>query len=278
MNINEFLPPRVAVIDMHGIIGPRVRPHEFARLLKEVRENPRYRAVVLDIDSPGGTAYASEDIYLAAKRLAEKKPLVAAVRGIGASGSYMVAMAAQRLYALPTAVIGSIGVISARPMIEELLGKIGVEMIISTAGEHKDSGSLFRPPTDEERKREQELLDALHQRFQTIVREGRPQLDAGTVAQLSSGEIYLGTQALELGLIDQLGDLDDAVQHAAGLAGIDPQTMVLRPRRSFAQTIMARGATALADSLGPATLEAVGAALLDRAYRRALGLPDARHS
>ncbi len=277
MNINEFLPPRVAVIEMHGIIGPRVRPHEFARLLKEVRENPRYRAVVLDIDSPGGTAYASEDIYLAAKRLAEKKPLVAAVRGIGASGSYMVAMAAQRLYALPTAVIGSIGVISARPMIEDLLAKIGVEMIISTAGEHKDSGSLFRPPTDEERAREQELLDALHQRFQTIVLEGRPQLDAGTVAKLSSGEIHLGSQALDLGLVDELGDLDDAVQHAAGLAKIGPQTTVLRPRRSFAQTIMARGATALADSLGPATLEAVGTALLDRAYRRALGIPDARH-
>ena len=110
------------------------------------------------------------------------------------------------------------------------------------------------------------------------MREGRPQLDAGTVAKLSGGEIHLGTQALELGLIDELGDLDDAVQHAAGLASIGPQTMVLRPRRSFAQAIMARSATALANSLGPATLEAVGAALLDRAYRRALGLPDARHS
>lgn len=268
MNINEFLPPRVAIIEMHGVIGPRVRPHEFTRLLQQVGRNPRYRAVVLDIDSPGGSAFASEDIYLAAKKLARKKPLVAAVRGIGASGSYMVAVAAERIFALPTAVIGSIGVISARPMVEDLLDKIGVEMVISKAGKHKDAGSLFRKPTADELKREQELLDAVHARFREIVAEGRPELSEAQIAELATGEIHLGSKALELGLVDELGDLDDAVRHSARAAGIDPETMVLKPRRSLAQVLLARGATALVDAMGQSTVEAIA----ERAYTRALGL------
>lgn len=268
MNLNELLPPRVAVVEMHGVIGPRVRPHEFTRLLRQIARNPRFRAVVLDIDSPGGSAFASEDIYLGAKRLAERKPLVAAVRGIGASGSYMVAMAAQRVYALPTAVIGSIGVITARPMVEEMLGKIGVEMLVSKAGEHKDAGSFFRYPTPEEREREQQLLHRLHERFQEIVALGRPELSADRIRELSTGDIHLGTEARELGLVDELGDLDDAVAHAAEAAGISAQTVVLRPRRSLAQVLMTRGANTLIDGLGPALVDA----LEERWYSRALTL------
>ncbi len=269
MNINEYLPPRVAIIEMHGVIGPRVRPHEFTKLLQEVGTNPRLKAVVLDVDSPGGSAFASEDIYLAAKKLATKKPLVAAVRGVGASGSYMVAVAAERIFALPTAVIGSIGVISARPMVEELLDKVGVEMIVAKAGASKDAGSLFRQPTPEELKREQELLNDVHARFQEIVAEGRANLTAERVTELATGDIHLGTKALELGLIDELGTLDDAVEQAASLAGIKPETLVLRPRRSLAQMLMTRGATALVDAMGQATVEA----LAERLYARSLGLP-----
>ncbi len=269
MNVNEFLPPRVAIVEMHGLIGTRIRPHEFTRMLQQVGGNPRFKAVVLDIDSPGGSAFASEDIYLAARKLAKKKPLVAAVRGVGASGSYMVAVAAQRIFALPTAMIGSIGVISARPMVEQLLEKVGVEMIVAKAGASKDAGSLFRKPTPEEIEREQSLLDDVHARFQEIVAEGRAGLTPERVKELATGDIHLGSKALELGLVDELGDLDDAIQHAAGLAGIGPETIVLRPRRSLAQTLMARGANALIEAMGQATVDA----LEERLYARALGLP-----
>jgi len=269
VNINEYLPPRVAIIEMHGVIGPRVRPTEFTKLLQEVGANARFKAVVLDVDSPGGSAFASEDIYFAAKKLATKKPLIAAVRGVGASGSYMVAVAAERIFALPTAVIGSIGVISARPMVQELLEKVGVEMIVAKAGASKDAGSLFRQPTPEELEREQELLNDVHSRFQEIVAEGRTNLTPERVTELATGDIHLGTKALELGLIDELGTLDDAVEHAAELAGIKPATMVLRPRRSLAQMLMTRGASAVVDAMGEATVEA----LAERLYTRSLGLP-----
>lgn len=271
MDINEFLPPRVAVVEMHGVIGPRVRPYDFTQLLRQIAGNARYRAVVLDIDSPGGSAHASEDIYLAARKLAAKKPLVAAVRGVGASGSYMIACAAERIFAIPTAVIGSIGVISARPMVEELLEKVGVEMIVAKSGRYKDAGSFFRPPTAEERAREQDLIEAVHERFKEIVAEGRPGLDAEQVQALATGEIHLGLKAKALGLIDEIGDLDDAVDWVADRAGIEAKTVRLQPKRSLVQMALSRGASALADRIALAAVEAMLATAAERVYARRLG-------
>jgi len=154
-------------------------------------------------------------------------------------------------------------------LIQNALKKVGVEMIVAKAGASKDAGSLFRQPTPEELEREQELLNDVHSRFQEIVAEGRTNLTPERVTELATGDIHLGTKALELGLIDELGTLDDAVEHAAELAGIKPATMVLRPRRSLAQMLMTRGASAVVDAMGEATVEA----LAERLYTRSLGLP-----
>ena len=109
MDINELLPPRVAVVELSGVIGLRLHSREFNKLLTGVRENRRIKAVVLDIDSPGGIAHSSEDIYLAAQQLGQAKPLVASIRGVGASGAYMVACAAERIFAIPSAIVGRSG-------------------------------------------------------------------------------------------------------------------------------------------------------------------------
>jgi len=265
MDINSYLPPRVAVVEVSGVIGARLHAREFTQLLRTIGENARYRAVVLDIDSPGGSAFASEDIYLATKKLATRKPVAAAIRGVGASGSYMVACASERIFALPSAVVGSIGVISARPMVEELLTKVGVEMIVAKSGRYKDMGSPFREPTKEERAKEQALIDAIYERFLEIVATGRPDLDVARLKELATGEIFLGSQAHAVGLVDELGSVDDAIEWVANRAGIAAKPVYLKPRRSVAQMLLSRGATAIVDSV---LVEAA-----ERVYARARQLP-----
>ena len=265
MDLNAYLPPRVAVVELTGVIGVRLHARDFTHLVRQIRRNPRYKAVVVDIDSPGGSAFASEDIYLSIRKLAEAKPVVTAIRGMGASGGYMAACAGERIWALPSSVVGSIGVITARPMVEDLLEKVGVEMLVTKKGRLKDMGSVFREPTDEERVKEEELLEGIFSRFLEIVGESRPGLEAGRLRDLATGEVYLGSKAVELGLVDELGGLDDAVAWAADRAGITARTSVLRPRRSLAQMIFSRAANAMVDS--------VTAELLERAYARALAVP-----
>jgi protease-4 len=273
MDLNTYLPPRVAVIELSGVIGVKLHAREFTQLLREVRGNARYKAVVLDIDSPGGSPYASEDIYLAARALAKRKPLVAAVRGVGASGSYMVACAGERIFALPSSVVGSIGVISLRPMVEDLLAKLGVEMRVAKTGDYKDMGSIFRAATAEEQAREQQFLDEIYTRFVEIVREGRPNLSADQIDAIATGEVFLGAKAREVGLIDEIGSLDDAVEWVAARAEIAPRTAVLRPRRGLAQLILGRAAASFVDSAAVAVADRVAVELAERLQRAAIRAP-----
>lgn len=258
MDIDQYLfPPRVAVVEVSGQIGARLNPRDLARTLNGLRSNPRYPAVVLDIDSPGGGAAASESLYLAVKRLAERKPVVAAIRGVGASGGYMIACAANPIYALPTSIVGSIGVIWMAPMIADALDRLGVKMRTRALGEHKDMGSLFREATPTEDAKLDALLNSVYQRFVDIVAEGRPQLDRDQVAELASGEIHTGAEAHELGLVDHLGDLSDAVAWAAEQADIPKRTTLIRARRPFLQMLMQQGADSLANAMVDAMIARV---------------------
>ena len=245
MDFEQYLsPPRVAVIEVTGQIGARLNPRELSRTLNSVRSNPRYPAVVLDIDSPGGGAAASEALYLATKRLSDKKPVAAAIRGVGASGGYMIACAANPIFALPTSVVGSIGVIWTAPMISEALDRVGVKMRTRAAGEYKDMGSLFRETTPEEDAKLDALIHSVYERFVDIVTEGRPELTRDQVASLASGEIHTGAEAHEIGLVDRLGDLNDAVEWAAAdAAGIrKAHQRWSGPKRGLLQMLMTQGA------------------------------------
>jgi signal peptide peptidase SppA len=152
LNIN---PDRIAVTELFGAIPSSAKTAEYVRMLKAIEENAHIRAMVIDIDCPGGGASASEYLYRAVAKVKAKKPVVAFVRGTGASGGYMVGCAATKLLAAPMAIVGSIGVISMRPMLQELLTKIGVRMEVTKSGRLKDMFSNFREPTDEERVKEQ---------------------------------------------------------------------------------------------------------------------------
>ncbi len=245
---SRLRPGRVAVIRLYGPIGGGTRSADWVDLVKELGRRSSVPAVVLDIDSPGGSASASDYLYLALKRLAEKKPLVAHVRGTGASGSYLAAMAARRVIVAPSSVVGSIGVISAGPRLPKLLDRLGVRFEEHRAGRLKGMGAPWRDETEEEGSREQELVDAFYDRFVDRVAAGRG-LERARVLELATGEVWLGTRAVELGLADAVGDLDDAIESAAAIAGVPPEASPVRLRRPLLARLTDRFATRLASSI-----------------------------
>ncbi|HEX7543784.1 MAG TPA: S49 family peptidase, partial [Candidatus Limnocylindrales bacterium] len=170
---SRLRPGRVAIIRLYGPIGGGARTSDWVEIVKELGRQKRVPAVVLDIDSPGGDAAASDYLYLALKRLADKKPLIAHVRGTGASGAYLAAMAAHKLVVAPSSIVGSIGVISAGPRLPKLLDRLGVRVEEHRAGRLKGMGAPWRDDTDEERIREQQLVDAFYDRFVDRVAVGR---------------------------------------------------------------------------------------------------------
>ena len=246
----------VAIVEIHGVIGNHVKIPEFSRLIDSVAGNQRLKALLLDIDSPGGSATGSEVLYRAIQRVAEEKPVYAYVRGMGASGGYYLACAASKVYALPTALVGSIGVIYLRPVLEQLLSKVGVDFSVYKSGEFKDMTGFWRSPTDRESEKFQELINEIFDNFVTVVAEGRS-LDEVKVREIATGEIMTAQKGIRQGLVDEIGDFKDALEAAAEAGGCKPTPRWIRPSRSLSQRIFARsgfgqrsGGQALIEGLG----------------------------
>jgi protease IV len=234
---------RIAVLPVRGVIGGAMRTEHLIRTLGQVRRNPHIRALLLDIDSPGGAATASEAIYFAVKRVAAQKPVVAWIRGTGASGAYFLACGATRIVSFPSSIVGSIGVISVRPIAVEALRRLGARMFVTKTGPFKDLGAPWREPSDEDVAKEKDLVDAVFTRFVDAVRGARG-FDDAAVARVTTGEVWLATRAMELGLVDALADDEDAALDVAGdLAGLPHRfTVRLGPRRSVMQRLGIPGA------------------------------------
>jgi protease-4 len=218
---------RIAILPIRGVIGGAVRTDDLLRTLGAARRNPRIRAVLLEIDSPGGGATASEALHVAVKRVAAVKPVVAWIRGTGASGAYFLACGATRILSFPSAIVGSIGVISIRPIAVEALQRLGTRIAVTKTGKYKDLGAPWRDVTDEDAAKERELVDAIFRRFVSAVRAARA-LDDAAMARVTTGEVWLGAQAVELKLVDGLSEHEDAaLEVAQDLAGL-PHRHVLR--------------------------------------------------
>ncbi|MBI2962586.1 MAG: signal peptide peptidase SppA [Deltaproteobacteria bacterium] len=220
----------VAVVTVEGIIeGSR----ETVRSLDRAAKNPGIRAVVLRVDSPGGGVAASQEIYGAVLRVRARKPIVASLGAIAASGGYYVASPCDAIVADAGTLTGSIGVLLQMGNLSELLKKIGIEGVTLKAGKYKDIGSPLRPMTEEERRLFEELLENVHGQFVTAVAEGR-KLPVDQVRRIADGRVYSGEQARDLHLVDQLGGLRDAVHLAAQRAGIsgEPRWIEVEQRRS----------------------------------------------
>ncbi len=228
---------KVAIVEVDGIIG--VGPDRSAdadaivRTLAEYRDNPSVAAVVLRINSPGGVVGPTQEIFSAVQRVrAARKPVVASLGAVAASGGYYVAVAANRIVASPGTLTGSIGVVMQLANIEGLLKKVGVDYVVVKAGAYKDIGSFARPMKPEERQVLQALLDDVYGQFVTAVAEHRG-LDRKAVLGFADGRIYSGQQARALKMVDDLGGLEEAIEAAAKLAGIPGKPKVIYPRRRF---------------------------------------------
>jgi protease IV len=228
---------KVAVVEVEGVIGVGadrgLDTESIIRTLGEYRDDPAVRAVVLRIDSPGGVVAPTQEIFTAVRRLREtKKPVVASLGSVAASGGYYVAVSADRIFASPGTLTGSIGVVMQLANVEGLLKKVGVEYVVVKAGAYKDVGNFARAMTPEERKILQSLLDDVYDQFISAVAEGRG-LEPQVVRAFAEGRIYSGRQAHGLKMVDDLGGLEDAIEAAAKMAGLPPKPRVLYPRRRF---------------------------------------------
>ena len=229
---------RIAVVALRGVIGGAVKTDELIRRLGAVRRNARIRALLLEIDSPGGAAAASEALYVAVKQVAAHKPVVAWIRSTGASGAYFAACGATRILSFPAAVVGSIGVISIRPVAVEALRRLGTSFLVTKTGPFKDLGAPWREPDETDRAKEQELVDAVFRRFTGAVGTARG-FDDAALARVCTGEVWLGDRARELGLVDALADDEEAALAVAQeLAGLPHRhTLRLAPRRGVLQRL-----------------------------------------
>ena len=195
-------------------------------------QDEKVKAVVLRINSPGGTVTASDIIHHELKtfKATRKIPIVASIMDVGASGGYYIAAAADSVFAHPSSVTGSIGVIMLTVNAHGLLEKVGLEATAITSGPRKDMGSPFRVMTTDERAIFQGLIDVFYQRFLTVVQEGRPQLQMDQIKKLADGRVYTGEQAKAAGLVDEIGYLEDAVELAKKKAGLTEARVVMYRR------------------------------------------------
>jgi protease IV len=200
--------------------------------LEQARKDKGVKAVILQLNTPGGSVVGSDVVLREIRRVrAARKPIVASMGEVAASGGYFIASGATRIVANPSTITGSIGVIMILLNLKGTAGKLGVKPVVIKAGRLKDIGSPFRRMTAEERRIFQTLLNEAHDRFIGVVAQGR-QMPVTQVRRIATGRIYSGEQAQRLGLVDQLGDFDDAVSAAKNLGRVD-QARVVEYERSF---------------------------------------------
>ncbi len=226
----------VAIISLEGaitggqedtFITVGITPRRVRSLLEQAEVNPSVKAVVVRVNSPGGSVVASNEIYNAL--LAFEKPVVVLMDETAASGGYYIALGGDHVMAHPDTLTGSIGVISQFLSVEELMEKVGVEAVVITSGPRKDIGSPFRDMTEEEQDLWREILDQVYDGFVEVVAEARG-LPRDTVRELADGRIYTGQQAKELGLVDSVGTRQAAIEKAAELGNIEDEPRVIELR------------------------------------------------
>jgi len=213
--------------------GGSVTPEEIMSQIDEAEANPGVKAILLRINSPGGSAAASQEIFEEIGKI--EKPVVVSVSETCASGAYYIASAADKIIANRSSSVGSIGVIIQIPNYEDLYEKLGIKYTTIKEGKYKDVGSPDRPITSEELKLFEAQLEEVNKQFISDVAEARG-MDIEKVEELATGWVFLGTEALELGLIDDIGNYKDAISAAAELGGIKGEPEIIGQRVSYSLT------------------------------------------
>jgi protease-4 len=236
---------RLAVVPYSGAISKR-SIDEYLGLFKALEEASSIKGVMLEIESPGGSATASELLYERLRRLNEKKPLYCYAL-MAASGGYMAAVAARKIYAPSTAVVGSIGVLSVKPVIRELMERFGVRLEVMKKGSMKDMTLFHRESTEEEKKSWDALHEAIYERFIGMVSEKRG-IDKEKVREIATGELFISEKAKGLGLIDGVMDYESALGELSRETGVKMRrTIIVKPKRPLLRRMMREAAGTLHD-------------------------------
>ena len=219
--------PKVGIVEINT---PITDSKYIVKELNYFEEESGISAIVVRLETPGGGVAVSQEIYEKVKKISENssKPIIASMGGIAASGGYYIAVAADTIIANPGTVTGSIGVIMTYPVVQELMQKLGVEHETIKSGGLKDAGSIFRDMSEKERIYWQSLIDNLHSQFVTVVSTER-NLSLAEMEELADGRVFSGIQALDAGLIDMLGTMEDAVFIAAQKSGIKGKPVMVYP-------------------------------------------------
>ncbi len=218
---------KVAVVDVTGVIYSAA---DVVRQLKKYEEDGSVKAVLLRIDSPGGVVAPSQEIYEQVAATRDKKPVVASMGSVAASGGYYIACGADSIVANPGTLTGSIGVIFEYPVFGELFKKVGIQMEVVKSGELKDVGSASRPLTPRERQMLQAVINDTYEQFVEVVAKNR-HLERPKVLALADGSIFTGRQAKENGLVDKLGTFDDALRLAGKMGGISGEPKTVKEKK-----------------------------------------------
>ncbi len=199
-----------------GIFSAPSLPARLKEELTKAGKDDHIKAIILRINTPGGTVTSSDILYHELQEFKDKRkvPIIASIMDVGTSGGYYVAMASDYIFAHPSTITGSIGVIMLTLNGQGLLEKIGIEPMAIVSGPKKSMGSPFRAMKDEERAIFQDVIDRLFARFLSVVEQGRPKLSAAQIRELADGRIYTADVAKAKGLIDEIGYLDDAIERA----------------------------------------------------------------
>ncbi len=236
--------------------GPIVSSRSTIEELRKYRDDASVKAVVLRVDSPGGAVAPSQEIYEEVGKLKETKPVVVSMGSVAASGGYYIAAPATKIYANPGTVTGSIGVIMEIPNFKGLMDKVGIKTEVIKSGKHKDLASVFRGVGREERAILQGVLDDVHDQFIRAVSEGRG-IPYKRVKEIADGRIFTGRQAKDVGLVDALGNIQDAIMEAARLGGIEgePNVISKKEKSSILDLLDSRIPDELKEAFGTVSLK-----------------------
>jgi protease-4 len=226
---------KIAIVNVKGII---VDSKAVIEEIKQYRKNPAVKAIVLRVDSPGGAVVPSQEIYEEIKRTIKVKPVVVSMGAIAASGGYYISCPATKIIANPGTITGSIGVLIEIPNIKGLLDKIGVKAEVIKSGKYKDITSPLKPPLQSDEKEVlQRLIDDVHEQFVNAVSEGR-KIPIEKVKKIADGRVFTGLKAKEIGLVDEIGDLDYTIKVAAQLGNIKGEPEIIMKKTTILNELL----------------------------------------
>jgi protease-4 len=228
---------KVALVHVTGVI---IDSSDVIKELKDHAKDSSIKAIIIRVNSPGGAVAPSQEIYNEIIKIKEKKKVIVSMGAIAASGGYYIAAPADRIVANAGTLTGSIGVIMELPNVSGLMDKIGIKTQVIKSGKHKDIASVFKTLTPEEKKILQTVLDDVHDQFIRAVADSRGMTFEET-KKLADGRIFTGRMAKEIGLIDELGGLEDAIMLAGELAGIEGEPEVITKKEKFSFFDLIRG-------------------------------------